>query len=583
MPFPFIGTFVTFRNPRGRSIRPASPAWLGHARGVSEGGESREAYLSKRAPTLLRLAYQLTGDPAAAVEVVARAASRLARTSGPDVDRDRAMTGLLVRESVRRPAPPADASGFALAMPPRQRAAVVLAFGPGWDADTIAEVTRTTPRRVRHDVAGALAAMPEQRWRDLLADPRWWVAEPPDLFRRAQMARASRRHRRSLMLLGAGSLAMLLAATTVAVVRVVTAPSPPPPTATDSRLLRWPARGDLVGDHRFIDAATRLWRASATPPTDEVFVLYAGNVGVGRLAVLQALTPGGAAAVAVVGDHDISFRHPRLQLVVVSPLPRTDVPVLAVPYDGNLNIPGLTAGPGSHVDQLLVAPGVERVDERSIRGQVVGERPDFVVQPLTHGLSDPWLNLVRRHDVTAVRAYRPGRPPWVGLVLGNRVQPIPWRPDPAPPGREWDGLSHDFPAAGLADDMLWWAQVCGADESRTSLVWAGGAPGFPAGVRLERVRCGAGGAVVGHFLTGIGGSAVELASDRGSGRPTVVYAGLLQPPSPGNLSVVIVGSRGVAAVAGREVHEKGRVAVLRSADAAQLRVVLRDGRVVPIG
>lgn len=543
------------------------------------GSVTRDEYLAGRSPALLRLAHQLTGDPALAVEVVAAAAARLPGGRHEDGELDREMTARLVREAARRGVWRV-AEGPLLALAPAQRASVVLAFGPGWDAETIAEVRRTTPRRVRRDVAFALVSMPEDGWRRLLADPRWALPVPDDLFRRSRLVRSTRRRRRLLAALAAACAATAVAGGVIAVVRVATAPGSLPATATARGLLHWPPRGDLVRDRALTDRATRLWQASATPPQGHVYVLYAGRVGVGRLVVMQAKTAPGSAAVAVVGDHDVTYRHPRLRLDAVAPLLRTDVPVLAVPYDGNLNIPGLTAGPGSQVDQLLVAPGVERVDERSIRGRITGERPKFVAQPLSHGLSDPWLNLIRQRQVTAVRAFRSDGRRFVGLLTGRAVQPLPLDGVATAPPPRWRGLPHTFPLSGLADDVLWWAQVCGTPAPYTSLIWAGGAPGFPTAVRLELVRCEQ--VTTAHFLTGISDNAVELAADRGAGAGPVAFAGLVEPTSPAPLSVIVVGSRQVRSIHTGSRRIQGRVAVFRATDAGRLWVVRRNGHVVPI-
>jgi hypothetical protein len=535
----------------------------------------RGDYLLGRAVLLLRLAHQLTGDPSDALALLCRAAASVPTRRRQSADLDLLLTTAIVRSVIRSGHPGPGTLGIAAA---DRRATVVLAFGLGWDAETIAEVRRTTPRRVRRDVAGALALRADADWRALLADPAWSLPVPADLLDRVRASRQGSRSRRRRTALAVSAAATAVVGVIVAVDRVVTAPPPAPPTAHVAGLLDWPARGELIRDERFIDAATLQWRNAPThAPTGKVFVLYAGRVGVGRIAVLQSLFPQGGngpiGMVAVVADHDVSFRHARLRLDLVSALPRPQTPALAVPYDGNLNIPGLVAGPGSRVEQLLVAPDVERVQERDLRGPLLETRPPFVTRPLTFGMSEPWLDLTGTGPSTAVRVSRSGAAPFTGILSAGALQPLEVDSAATPPAPEWSGLPRTFPQSALRDDVLWWAQVCGLPAPDVQLVWVGRVPAFTAPVRLEIVRC-PGSILNAEFITGVAAGTLAVAQKTGDAD---AYAAELVPPSLGHSTVVVVGSARVARIDVGDVRTDGRVAAVPVEQGGLVHVVTAAG------
>src|SRR5436190_5114262 len=291
---------------------------------------SYDGTVAGRAPALLRLAHQLLGDPDVASDVVSSVLSRRRIRRSVAVAHDEVVVAALVRAARRRRQVAVATPSPLDALSTRERIAVVLAFAADWDAPGIGEATGTSPRRVRAEVVRALSVLPEAAWRQLLAEPRWDVGAATGVDRRAVAVARQRRRRQLREALAAGSAVTLVAGVTVAVVRVATAPPAPPPAAHVAGLLDWTPRGALVTDARFVSAAAGLWRRSPRPPAGRVYVLYAGRVGIGRLAVLQALGRDGRARVAVVADHDVSYLHPRLQLDTVSALPRTDVPLLTV-------------------------------------------------------------------------------------------------------------------------------------------------------------------------------------------------------------------------------------------------------------
>ena len=342
---------------------------------------SRFGTVSARAPSLVRLAHQLVGDPRIASDLVARVVSRRRMRQALDRADDEVVVSALVREALRNRAAVADGTRLA-ALPRRERVAVVLAFALGWDPAGIAEAMGTSARRVQADVRRGLAVATEQEWRGLLADDQWDV-DAGGVDKRSAAAARQRHSRQRTGWIAACAALTLVVGVVDATVRVVTAPPPLPPTAHVHGLLPWSARGTLVRDERFLAASTAIWRRSKHPPGGRVYVLYAGRIGDGRIAVLQAASATGA-HVAVVADHDVTFRHPKLKLDVVAALPRGDVPVLTVPYDGNLGIPGLTTGPGSRVLQALAAPSIDQVDERSSRtpdGTITGGNSIASVRP----------------------------------------------------------------------------------------------------------------------------------------------------------------------------------------------------------
>ena len=516
---------------------------------------SRSGTVTARAPSLLRLAHQMVGDPGAAADLVARVVSRQRMRRALAGADDEVVVAALVRAALHTRAEVTDGTRLA-ALPRRERIAIVLAFAVGWDATGIAEAMGTTPRRVLADVRRGLAVAPEQEWRRLLADDGWDIVSGADIDRRSVTAARRRRSHRRAGLLAAGAALTLVVGVIDLAVRVVTAPPPPPPTANVDGLLPWPARGPLIRDTRFIHAATSLWSRSPRAPRGRIYVLYAGRVGAGRLAVLQAIGPDRQPQIAVVADHDVTFNNPRLKLDLVEPLPRTDLPVLLVPYDGNLEIPGLTSGPGSRVLQALVAPNIDAVDERSSRAPASqAPRPGFSQQSLRDGLSEPWLDLSGSVPDTAVRAYRHGLVVFTGLVAPTALVPRPASGAQTAPPAAWRGLPAALDPDVLNDDILWWEETCHDPATPVSLVWVGRARAVTSSIRLELVQC-AGHRVSARWVDGGGQGARWIGT---TSREADAYAVLVLPDSVAPATVVAVGSTEVSAVDIGGVRTRGRV------------------------
>jgi hypothetical protein len=171
-------------------------------------------------------------------------------------------------------------------------------------------------------------------------------------------------------------------------------------------------------------------------------------------------------------------------------------------------------------------------------------RPGFVPRGVVDGLSEPWPKPLGPGG-TGLRLDRPGGSAYRGLLLPDAVQPAEVRAVPTPPPRRWQGLPRSLPTAVLADDVLWWAQTCGRADPAVRLVWVGGAPAFPARVRMELVACrGVGRAAV--FLTGGAEGSVLLNSHRGvADAYATEFPGL---PSFGLGTLLIVASSRVAAI-----------------------------------
>ena len=535
----------------------------------------RSGTVSARSPSLLRLAHQLVGDPRVAADLVAAVVSRRRMRRALDAGDDETVVVALVRTAMRSRAAVTDGTRLA-ALPRRERVAVVLAFALGWDPVGVAEAMGTSARRAQADVRRGLALAPEREWRQLLADDAWDVTDAGNVDKRS-MAAARRRHSRQRVEWIAACAALTLIVGIVDVsVRIVTAPPPPPTTANVDGLLPWPARGPLIRDERFLRAAISRWTASPRAPRSRVYVLYAGRVGAGRVAVLQAIGRFGQPEVAVVADHDVTFNNPRLKLDLVDPLPRTDLPVLLVPYDGNLEIPGLTSGPGSRVLQALVAPDIDAVDERSSRAPATqAPRPGFSQESLHEGLSQPWLDLSGAVPDTAVRAYRHGVIVFTGLVAPTALLPRPASGAQSPPPAAWQGLPNSLDPDVLNDDILWWEQACHDPAATVSLVWVGRARAVTSPIRLELVRCGRE-RVSARWLDGGAQGARWIGSTT---RTADAYAVLVLPDSEAPATVITVGTSGVAEVDIGGVKTPSRVgqAVARSGLVPPVTVRGHDG------
>jgi len=526
------------------------------------------------APALLRLAHQITGDPDAAVTAVVAALARrpIADAHADDVAIEEHLTRELVRSLPRNVTP--TTPSLLDQLPPRSRLTATLAFGVGWDAEGIADVSGLSPGRVRSSVSAALAVASQDSWEALLAAPRWALALPPslavDVDREADRRQTSRR----LRTLGAATVAVAVAASAVAVGRVATAPSPPPPTAHEAGLLTWPPRGDLVRHAGLVSAATKVWRHASGGPTGRVYVLWAGTVGVGRLVVLQAHDRLGRPTIAVVADHDVTYRHTVLHLDLVDQLQQRDPPWLAIPYDGNLNVAGLQSGPSQQVVQMLVRPDVDRITERSSTSLVSPPdvRPSFRDQPLTDGLSQPWLVVRGDQPTSIVRAWSGGSEVQTGALLDfSAVLPsAPIKPVVVDPPAAWAGLPRSLDPQTLADDGLWWAQVCHSLTATVSLVWS--APRPPA-ARVEFVACPGAGPSAQVLLDAPGGT--SWAGTFAVAQSAVIVDRLLGPDLS---AVVVIGDKRVAHIRVGETRVNGRWALVPADRVTTVSVTDKRGR-----
>lgn len=540
------------------------------------------------APTLLRLAHQLTGDPDAARAAVAQALARVPprQATSDDGALDELVTRELIRSLPRRSSESVTPSSLDR-LTPRSRVAATLAFGPGWDAEGIADATGMSPGRVRAAVSAALAVAAQDVWERLLSDPRWSLPTPPMLVADVERNVQQRHSDNRLRALGAAGVALALLAVVVVVVRTATAPEPLPPTPHEAGLLHWAPRGDLVRDRGLIDDAAALWRRGPLAPANDrkIYVLWAGRVGVGRLVVLQAIGVHGTRQVAVVADHDVSYRHTVLRVDVVGDVPDADPATLVIPYDGNLNVAGLQSGPSQQVIQLLVRPGVDRVEQRSTTSASIPPvvRPSFKDQPLTDGLSAPWLVIVGDQPSSAVRVWAHGQVLFTG-VLGSLDQLVAGTavPSVAAPPPAWSGLPRELPAAALADDALWWAQVCHRLDPAVSLVWVSPQP--PA-ARLEFVDCAPGERTSARLLVDRPGG-TTWADTQILGRQAAIVEGLAAPivgaQHVGGGLVVVVGDVRVAGleVSGRRLS--GRWGVFSATGVTEVRAFDAHGRPLPL-
>jgi hypothetical protein len=247
-----------------------------------------------------------------------------------------------------------------------------------------------------------------------------------------------------------------------------------------------------------------------------------------------------------------------------------------VPYDGNLGIPGLDAGPGARVVQLLVAPDVVGVESRAPR-QLTPTRPEFETERLTDGVSSAWLDLTDSSNA-AVRLRRADGSTVVGLLPDGGVQLAPIRLGVAQPPPAWAGIPL-ADTAPLVDDSVWWAQLCRAARPDVQLVWQQRVPAFPAPIRLEFVTC-PGEPTVAHFLTGVGPGTLEISA---SDRPADAYRVDLVPSGGGPASVAVVGSQRVSLIRGHDMVVHGRVAVLPIDQVVDLQVRDGAGRPLTVG
>ena len=164
------------------------------------------------------------------------------------------------------------------------------------------------------------------------------------------------RRRRVVLIGGLVVVGLLLAAGIIGSV-VRSSDSGPP---EGSGLLAWEPRGGMLSDHVLIDSAQALWRgatdvtgATVVPPEGEIYVLWADRIGAGRVVIMEAVGIDGKPYVVQASEQG---EPAALGLDSVSELPVEQPIVLAVTYDGNLNIDGLEPGRGSALIQLLTEP-----------------------------------------------------------------------------------------------------------------------------------------------------------------------------------------------------------------------------------
>lgn len=364
-------------------------------------------YVGARTGALLRYAYLLAADPNAARHAVLRALAALhadwhrAERDGPDayvkarILRDQ----LGLRRLVRRRPTPADRdddAGWAAlaALPPRSRAILVLRYGEQLTDGEIAQALAVTPASVRAQSAKAMATLGplDGKLRETLADPSRTVPSPPDPV--AWVRQEIRRRRRG-MRVAAGVAILAVAGVALAYVLSSRAPAAEPaplpsPPPTDSGLLSWTPRVDVGTDTEFVPAAMSVWQSAPGGPVDEVYVVWAGVIGDGRVAVLQGVQADGTRAVAQVSDRG---QPATIVLDRVDSLPRQpdDVSGLVVSYDGNTGLTNLTPGRGAQLLSLVLEPDLAA-------GAIAVQTERRRLELRDDGVTRAWLQLDSRAD-----------------------------------------------------------------------------------------------------------------------------------------------------------------------------------------
>lgn len=200
----------------------------------------------------------------------------------------------------------------------------------------------------------------------------------------------------------------LLALTMVAIVAAVAVTSrheddPQPPPAGRG-LLPWTPRGELSTDAVLVQQAADIWRGgvlldgrTAPLPAEDVYVLWAGSIGVGRLVLLQGLGTDATPLVAQVSERGDPST---MVLEAVEAVPASEPTVLVATYDGNLDLPGLPLGAGADLVQLLTssAPGAVT---RSLwlQGQTSANRLDRLT--VQDGMSEMFVQISSSGDAGA--------------------------------------------------------------------------------------------------------------------------------------------------------------------------------------
>jgi DNA-directed RNA polymerase specialized sigma24 family protein len=329
-------------------------------------------FVQARAPGLLRYAHLLCGEPERAAALVEHGLASVGRQwgrFGPERRAQRAdaaarqaiLTAVLARRRLAGApaAEPGDGAGTSevvwrtlAGLPHRRRAVLVLRYAHGLGDNEIATRLRQRPDTVTVDAEAALAAVDrvtrgrgraEALVPSALTDPARDAAlaaapVPTATAVRGRMRRD--RRRRSTLVGGCVVLvALIVAVSTVLPGRLGSRPAaaagPMPATAApaDAALLRWPARGPLLGDEALLRAAAAAWTGGvpdAERPASAVGVLWAGPVDGTPTVLLQGLDARGRGRLAAVARTDGAAR-----VVRADPLsPR--VPLAAVPTAAGL-------------------------------------------------------------------------------------------------------------------------------------------------------------------------------------------------------------------------------------------------------
>jgi DNA-directed RNA polymerase specialized sigma24 family protein len=357
-------------------------------------------YVAARTEGLLQYAYLLSGTPSVARDLVLRALAqtyadwRRAEREGVDayVKARILHDQLSLRRRLARRQHSADgdddAARAALAtLSPRQRAILVLRHHEGLSDGEIADALRITPGAVRSRIPQPL----DERVGEVFADPTRTVTAPSEPVRWVREHLRRQRRRRTAL----ASIVVGLAIAATSVTYAVTARAPaseptPAPSrpASDSGLLTWTPRLEVGPIQQFVEDAIRVWQAAPAGPEDEVYLVWAGVIGDGRVALLQGVQPDGSRAVAQVTDRGQPARILLDRVDALPPEP-ADVRGLAVSYDGNTGLPNLRPGPGAQLLSLVLEP---ELAERAIAVETERRR----VEMRDDGISRAWLQLDSR-------------------------------------------------------------------------------------------------------------------------------------------------------------------------------------------
>ncbi|HMC68246.1 MAG TPA: hypothetical protein VKJ07_03750, partial [Mycobacteriales bacterium] len=157
------------------------------------------------------------------------------------------------------------------------------------------------------------------------------------------------------------------------------------------------------------------------------------------------------------------------------------------------------------------------------------------------------------------------------LDFSSVLPSSPIKPVIVQPPAVWAGLPRELDAQTLADDGLWWAQVCHSLTATVSLVWS--APRPPA-ARVEFVACPGAGPSAQVLLDAPGGTAwagtFAVAQSR-----AVIIDRLLGPDLS---AVVVIGDKRVAHIRVGSTQVDGRWALVPADRVTTVRVTDDRGR-----